>query len=89
VSIVVDPWRRLTSAARWIGQAHQITTGDARANDSHAHSSNRSAGTIDMATTGSARTAAQITRSRRGSGAIWRRSRRISGAGAAKSGFTS
>ena len=31
VSIVAAPWRRLVQAARWNGQAPQMTTGAARA----------------------------------------------------------
>jgi hypothetical protein len=35
VSIVTARWRRLTQAAWWNGQAPQVTTGAARASDSH------------------------------------------------------
>ena len=58
--------------ARWKGQALHTTTGDARVNASHIHSSNCRAGTIDSASTGIA--SAAVTRSRWrawSTGSVW------------------
>ena len=43
-------------AARWNGQAPQIATGEARANESHCQLRNCSAGIIASTTTGTVRT---------------------------------
>ena len=53
VSIVAVPCRKLAHAARWKGNAPQVTTGAARVSDSHCHASNCNAGTIASSTTGS------------------------------------
>ena len=72
VSIVVAPWRRLVHVARWNGQAPHTTTGEARANASHIHSSNCSAGIMDSAITGMARAAVISSRWRACStGSVW------------------
>src|SRR5687768_12924836 len=52
VSIVAAPCRRLVHAAEWNGHAPHTTTGAARVNASHCQYSNWTAGTIDIATTG-------------------------------------
>jgi hypothetical protein len=62
VSIDAAPWRRLVTAARWIGKAPHTATGAASASDAHCHDSNCHDGTIAIATTGSV--SAVHTRSR-------------------------
>ena len=52
VSIVAAPLRRFFHAARWNGSAPQSTTGAASVSDSHCQARNCSAGTIDIAMTG-------------------------------------
>ena len=52
VSIVAAPWRALTQAARWNGQAPQTATGAARVRASHCQFVNCSAGIIDISATG-------------------------------------
>ena len=72
VSMVVAPWRRLVQVARWNGHALHTTTGEARANASHIHSSNCRAGIIDSAITGMARAAVISSRCRACStGSVW------------------
>jgi hypothetical protein len=68
VSMVAAPWRRLVRAARWNGQPQYTTTGEARVRASHCQPRNWSAGTIDMAITGTASTSAVSRRLRSGSG---------------------
>ncbi len=63
VSMVDEPCRPARHAARWNGQAPHVTTGSASTATTHCQPSNCSAGIIDSATTGTARTAE--TRSRR------------------------
>ena len=48
------PCRRLDHAARWNGSAPHTATGAASVSDAHCHEVNCSAGTIAMATTGTA-----------------------------------
>ena len=55
VSMVAAPWRALTSAARWNGQAPHTATGEASASDTHCHFRNCSAGTMASTTTGIAK----------------------------------
>ncbi len=54
VSIVAAPWRALTTAARWNGQAPQTTTGEASVRTSHCQLSNCSGVTIDSSRVGTA-----------------------------------
>ncbi len=54
VSMVEVPCRALAQAARWNGSAPQTTTGAASVSESHCQLSNCSAGTIAIATTGTA-----------------------------------
>src|SRR5680860_665199 len=61
VSIVAAPCRALVTAARWNGHAPHTTTGDARVREIHCQLSNWKAGTMDMARTGTVRTA-EMTR---------------------------
>ena len=56
VSIVDVPWRRLTHAALWNGQAPHATTGVASVSDSHCQLVNCKAGTIAIAITGTVST---------------------------------
>ena len=64
VSMVAAPWRRFCQAARWNGQPAQNTTGVASWSASHCQLSNCSAGIIAIASTGSVRTVAAISRLR-------------------------
>jgi hypothetical protein len=73
VSIVAAPWRRLSSAARWNGQAPQITTGAVMAEASHCQLRNCSAGIIDMASTGTVNARVTSTRWRSASAVSSRR----------------
>ena len=66
VSMVAAPCRRFAQAARWNGQAPQITTGPASASEIHCQYSNCSAGTMASTITGSASTADPSSRSRSG-----------------------
>ena len=50
--MVVAPWRRLTSVARWNGHADHRMTGVESANATHCQPANCSPGTIEIATTG-------------------------------------
>ena len=52
VSMVAAPCRRFVQAARWNGQAPQMTTGAASVSESHCQYSNCRAGTIAIAMTG-------------------------------------
>ena len=63
--MVVAAWRRLVQAARWNGQAAQRTTGVASSSEVHCHPVNCQAGTIATEMTGTVRTAATTSRSRR------------------------
>ena len=62
VSMVVLPCRRLTSAARWNGQAPHTTTGAASVSESHCQPSTWSAGTIAISTTGTVSSAETSSR---------------------------
>ncbi len=59
--MVALPWRRLAHAARWKGHAAQRMTGAARVRLAHCQYVNCSAGTIDIAMTGTDRAAAPIS----------------------------
>lgn len=63
--MVAAPCRALVKAALWKGHPAYVTTGAASVSDSHCQYSNCSAGTIAMATTGTASTTAVTSRSRR------------------------
>ncbi len=65
VSMFAARWRRLIAATRWNGQPPQTTTGAARVSVSHCQLSNWSAGIIDRAMTGAARTSEPTVRWRR------------------------
>ena len=60
VSMVAAPCRALVQAALWKGQAAYVTTGAASVSDSHCQYSNCRAGTIAIATTGTASATAVI-----------------------------
>ena len=62
VSIVAAPWRALTTIARWNGHAAQVATGAASASATHCQPSNCSAPIIEIASTGTPRTAATTRR---------------------------
>ena len=64
VSIVAAPPRRFFQAARWNGQAPHRTTGAASVRASHCQARNCSAGTIDIAMTGTVRAVTSSSRSR-------------------------
>jgi hypothetical protein len=66
VSMVAAPWRRFVQAARWNGQAAQVTTGAASVRLSHCQYVNCQAGTIASATTGTLSATAARSRSRSG-----------------------
>ena len=63
--MVAAPCRALTAAARWNGQAPQVTTGVASASDTHCHAGKWAAGTIASTITGTA-SASDATSRRRG-----------------------
>ena len=63
--MVAAACRALTAAARWNGQAPQVTTGVASASDTHCQAGNWAAGTIASTTTGTA-SASDTTSRRRG-----------------------
>src|SRR5579863_9966957 len=63
VSMVAAACRALTAAARWNGQAPQVTTGTASASETHCQDGNGAAGTIASTMTGTA--SASDTASRR------------------------
>ncbi len=65
VSMVAAPCRALVNAALWNGSPPQTTTGAARVSASHCQLSNCRAGTIESSTTGRARRAETVNRSRR------------------------
>ena len=58
------PWRRFSHAARWKGQAPQVTTGAVRVSASHCQFVNCSVLIIDSSSTGRPRTAEPISRPR-------------------------
>ena len=64
VSMVVEPCRRFTSAARWNGQPPHKMTGVPSASASHAHPVNCSAGTIDSTSSGTLSAMATARRGR-------------------------
>ena len=64
VSIVEARCRALTAAARWKGQAAQVTTGRLRANAHQPQFGNCAAGIMEMMSTGSVRAAASSSRGR-------------------------
>ena len=64
VSIVEARCRALMAAARWNGQAAQVTTGRARAPATQPQLANWKAGNIDIRNTGTVRMAATIRRGR-------------------------
>ncbi len=66
VSMVAEPCRRLVNAALWKGHPAYTTTGAASVSDSHCQYSNWSAGTMAIATTGTASVTAVINRCRSG-----------------------
>src|SRR5690625_5174223 len=64
VSMVEDPYRAARAAARWKGQAPQVTTGRENAVISHCQPGNCSGGIIDKTSTGAVRIAEMIKRLR-------------------------
>ena len=62
VSIVVAPWRRFTRVARWNGHADQRMIGVESAKATHCQPANCSAGTIEIASTGTPSTTATTRR---------------------------
>src|SRR5512141_1307436 len=64
VSIVEERCRALMAAARWKGQAPQVTTGSARIPAAQPQLANWNAGTIELRNTGTVRMAATIRRGR-------------------------
>ncbi|MNI57876.1 hypothetical protein D3C73_1129620 [compost metagenome] len=64
VSMVEAKCRALMAAARWKGQAAQLTTGRASAPTTHPQLANCNAGIMEIANTGMVRRAATIRRGR-------------------------
>ena len=64
MSIVEARCRALMAAARWNGQAAQVTTGRARAPATQPQLANWKAGNIEIRNTGTVRMAATIRRGR-------------------------
>ena len=62
VSMVAAPWRALTTAARWNGQAPHTTTGAARVSESHCQLGNCRPGIMAIASTGAVSPAEIIRR---------------------------
>src|SRR5690349_14067633 len=62
--MVAPPWRRLTRAARWKGQAHQVTTGVTSTATTTDQPANCRAGIIAIAIAGTVNAADTSTRRR-------------------------